>query len=75
MPLPLRQLRVLTYVAGRASVSARDVAVDLRMSRADAENTLRLLAARKLVSPDPVAFPTEFTVTGDGRAELAAGGS
>lgn len=70
--LPLRQLRVLRYLEDRDSTPARDVAADLQMTRADAMNTLRLLAARNLVSADFAVFPASFAITAGGRAFLAA---
>ena len=71
MSLPMRQLRVLTYLAGRDTASARDIAADLRMNRTDAENALRLLAGRNLAAAGPAAYPTTFAITGQGRAFLA----
>jgi DNA-binding MarR family transcriptional regulator len=72
MPLSLRQATVLRYLGDRKSATARNVSRDLLTGRTAAQNALRDLAGKGLVSKDPATFPASWSVTDIGAALLAA---
>jgi predicted transcriptional regulator len=72
MPLPLRQVEVLRYLSERKSATTRNVARDLLIGRTPAQNALRGLAGKGLVSKDHATFPASWSITDMGAAVLAA---
>lgn len=72
MSLPLRQHRVLAYLADYSPAGTGTVAGALRMDRDKVKAVLAALVAKNLASADLTAYPTSFAITDAGRKRLAA---
>jgi DNA-binding MarR family transcriptional regulator len=73
--LPLAQSRVLRFVADTGPATARQVAKGLRMDRTYAQNQLRMLTGKGLLTPDMFALPVSYAVTDAGKEALAGDGA